>query len=128
MLLNDLFLHEISEALLISNIFRIFVHKTRLMEVKPNISKRVFWDVDFDSLDYEKDKLFIIDKVMNYGLWDDFLAVLRYYGKEIIKKEIVKSPYLKKDILNFLCFYLDLKPQQFRCYNRRRLQEPHWNF
>ena len=35
---------------------------------KPNISKRVFWDVDFESLDYDKDRLFIIDKVMNYGL------------------------------------------------------------
>jgi hypothetical protein len=23
---------------------------------KPNVSKRVFWDIDFDSLDYQKDR------------------------------------------------------------------------
>jgi hypothetical protein len=96
--------------------------------IKPNISKRVFWDVDFESLDYDKDRLFIIDKVMNYGLWDDFVATVRYYGKEVIRKEIVKSPYLKKDVLNFLCFYLSLQPSDFECYTRRQLQEPHWAY
>ncbi len=96
--------------------------------IKPNISKRVFWDIDFDTLDYDKDRFFIIDKVMNYGLWDDFLAVMRHYGKEVVKKEIVKSPYLKKDVLNFLCFYLGLKPEDFECYTRRQLQEPHWSY
>lgn len=94
--------------------------------IKPNISKRVFWDINFESLDYEKDRLFIIDKVMNYGLWDDFVAIVKYYGKEVIGKEIVKSPYLKKDVLNFLCFYLGLQPSDFECYTRRQLQEPHW--
>jgi hypothetical protein len=95
---------------------------------KPNISKRVFWDVDFESLDYDKDRLFIIDKVMNYGLWDDFVAVMRYYGKDVVKREIVKSPYLKKDVFNFLCFYLNLKPSDFECYTNRQSQEPHWNY
>lgn len=94
----------------------------------PNISKRVFWDVDFESLDYDKDRLFIIDKVMNYGLWDDFVATLRYYGKEVVRREILKSPYLKKDVLNFLCFYFDLQPSDFECYTRRQLQEPHWTY
>jgi len=95
---------------------------------KPSISKRVFWDVEFESLDYEKDRFFIIDKVMNYGLWADFVATVRYYGKEVISKEIVKSPYLKKDVFNFLCFHLDLQPSDFECYTRRQLQEPHWAY
>lgn len=37
---------------------------------RPNVSKRVFWDIDFDALDYDKDRFYIIDKVMNDGLWD----------------------------------------------------------
>ena len=95
---------------------------------KPNISKRVFWDVDFESLSYEKDRLFIIDKVMNFGLWDDFVALMRFYGKDVVKKDVVRLPYLKKDVLNFLCFYLDLKPTDFECYTRRQSQEPHWTY
>ncbi len=95
---------------------------------KPNISKRVFWDVDFDALDYAKDRFFIIERVMNYGLWNDFIEIVHFYGKETIKKEIIQSAYLKKDVLNFLCFYLHLKPNQFKCYKQRQLTEIHWNY
>jgi hypothetical protein len=94
----------------------------------PPISKRVFWDVNHQSLDYQKERLFIIDRVMNYGLWEDFVAVMRYYGKQVVRQEIVRSPYLKKDVLNFLCFYLDLKPSDFSCYTKRQSQEPHWAY
>jgi len=94
----------------------------------PSISPRVFWDTDVSTLDYDKDKLYIMDKVLNYGVWDDFVAMMKYYGKEAVKREVVRLPYLKKDVLNFLCFYLGLKPAQFKCYTHRQLQEPHWNF
>lgn len=95
---------------------------------QPAISPRVFWDTDIATLDYEKDKLYVMDKVLNYGVWDDFVAMMKYYGKDVVKKEVVRLPYLKKDVLNFLCFYLGLKPAQFECYTRRQLQEPHWDF
>jgi len=95
---------------------------------RPNISRRVFWDVDFETLDYEKDRRFIIDKVMNHGLWDDFVAVMRYYGKDVVRHEIVQVPYLKKEVLNFLCFYLELQPSDFKCYTKRQSQEPHWAY
>ncbi|MEN9611116.1 MAG: hypothetical protein RLZZ628_1930 [Bacteroidota bacterium] len=94
----------------------------------PKLSKFIFWDVAFDTLDYEKDKFFIIEKVMNYGLWEDFKALVQFYGNDIIKKEIKKSAYLKKDVLNFLCFYFHLKPHQFKCYTRRQSNPKHWDF
>ncbi len=80
---------------------------------------------DLDSLDYDKDRLYIIYRVMNYGLWSDFVTIIRYYGKEIVGKEIIKSTYLKKGVLNFLCFYLKLQPSDFKCYTRRLSQESH---
>jgi hypothetical protein len=92
------------------------------------ISSRSFWDVKFEDLDFEKDKSFIIDKVMNYGVMSDFVNTLKFYGKDIIRQEIVKSPYLKKDVLNFVCFYFDLKPEQFKCFTQRQLHPQHWDF
>lgn len=94
--------------------------QARTTERKPNISRLPFWDVKYEDLDYEKDKFFIIEKVLNYGLWNDFVELMKFYGKDTIKKEIVKSAYLKKDVLNFVCVYFDLKPNQFKCYNRRQ--------
>lgn len=96
--------------------------------MKPKLSKRVFWDIDFESLDYDKDRFYIIERVMNYGLWEDFLEVAKFYGRDTIRHEIVKSAYLKKDVLNFLCLYLNLKPTQFKCYNQRQLTETHWTY
>ena len=104
------------------------MQETNSNKVKPYIAKRVFWDVNFETIDYEKDRFFVIERVMNYGLWDDFIELVHFYGKTIIKEEIVKSSYLKKDVLNFLCFYLHLKPAQFKCYKRRQLTEAHWNY
>ena len=95
---------------------------------QPKLSKRVFWDIDFNSLDYEKDRFYIIERVMNYGLWDDFLEVAKFYGRETLRTEIVKSAYLKEDVLNFLCLYLKLKPSEFKCYKQRRSTETHWNY
>jgi hypothetical protein len=75
-----------------------------VVTAKPNVSKRVFWDIDFSSLDYQKDRFYIIERVMNYGLWNDFIEIVRFYGKNIIKQEIVQSAYLKKMSLIFFVF------------------------
>jgi hypothetical protein len=94
----------------------------------PNLSPHVFWDIDFKSLNYEKDRFYIVEKVMNYGLWNDFLEIAKFYGKDVIRKEITRSSYLKKEVLSFLCLYLNLKPSQFKCYRRRQSNEKHWTY
>ena len=94
----------------------------------PDLSRTAFWDVDFNSLDFEKNAVFIIEKVFNYGLWDDQLAVIKYYGWERIRNEIVKGAYYKKKVLNFLCVIFHLQPTDFTCYTRRQSLPIHWNY
>lgn len=91
-----------------------------------NISPLPFWDVKYETLDIEKDKTFIIGKVMNFGGLSDFKAVIKYYGKETIKQEVVKIPFFQKEVLSFLCFYFELNKEDFECYNRRQLMPQHW--
>ncbi|WP_168207713.1 hypothetical protein [Spirosoma sp. KCTC 42546] len=47
------------------------------MTTSPNLSPTAFWDIDMQSLDYETNARFVIEKVMNYGLWADILEILR---------------------------------------------------
>lgn len=98
------------------------------MKRKHNISKLPFWDVDFDKIDFDKDKTFVIGKVMNYGGLNDFKAVIDYYGKKTIKEEIVKATDLSKETISFMCFYFKLKKEDFVCYNRRQLMPQLWNY
>ena len=94
----------------------------------PNLSKTAFWDVNFDEIDFEKNAAFVMEKVFNYGLWDDQVAIIKYYGRDRIRKEIVKGAYFKKKVLSFLCLIFDLQPADFTCYIRRQSHLPHWNY
>ena len=93
----------------------------------PNLSKTAFWDVNFDSLDIEKNASFIMEKVFNYGLWADQVAIMKYYGDDRIKQEVVKGAYFKKKVLRFLCVIFDLQPSDFICYIRRQAHPICWN-
>jgi hypothetical protein len=80
------------------------------------------------SLDYEKNARFIIEKVMNYGLWADIQEVMRFYGLDWVKQEVTQTAYLKKKSLSFCCAIFDLTPDQFRCFTRQQLHPTPWNY
>ncbi|MDO8366545.1 MAG: hypothetical protein Q7T20_07115 [Saprospiraceae bacterium] len=91
-----------------------------------NISKTAFWDVDFSKLDFENRSLFVIEKVLNYGLWSDIVEVFRFYGRNRIRQEITQASYLKKTAVSFLCLLLDLKENEFKCYTKTQSNLGHW--
>jgi hypothetical protein len=91
------------------------------------ISRLPFWDVDYDSLHAERDCLFILEKVFNYGSWADYRAVFSFYGQNRIRQEIVRASYLKKDVLHFLCLILNLKLADFKCFTKTQSLPPLWD-
>lgn len=93
----------------------------------PNLSSTAFWDVNFDEIDFEKNAIFVMEKVFNYGLWNDQVAIIKYYGKNRIATEIVKGAYFQKKVLCFLCLIFDLQPADFKCYIRRQSHLQHWS-
>ncbi len=96
--------------------------------LKPSISQKAFWDISFDELDFENSSLFIVEKVFNYGTWDDQVKIMRYYGTERIRSEIVQASYLRKPVLSFLCVILKLKKTDFECYNKMLLNPLPWKY
>ena len=95
---------------------------------KPNISKKAFWDVDFEKIDFEKSSGFVIDKVFNYGVFSDQLEVIRFYGIERIKKDVVKIAYFRKPVFAFISNFFDLDKSLFTAYQRRQQQPNYWDF
>jgi hypothetical protein len=94
----------------------------------PAISKKAFWDVSFNNIDFEKSSLFIMEKVFNYGDWNDQIKIMRYYGLDRIRAEIVKASYLRKPVLSFLCTILHLEKTDFECYTKMQLNPLPWNY
>lgn len=65
----------------------------------PKDFEHLFWYCDFSKLDLEKNKKEIMIQTINYGNWEDWQWLFRYYGikksKEIIKN-IPRSTFRKR--------------------------------
>ncbi|HSV12279.1 MAG TPA: hypothetical protein VLI68_15985 [Hanamia sp.] len=57
----------------------------------PDISHKAFWDVRFSDIDFEKHSLYVTEKIFNYGTWKDQVAIMKFYGLQQIRKEIVNA-------------------------------------
>lgn len=51
-----------------------------------DVSKHLFWDVNRDDLNFETSKEFIIHRVLEYGLMEDWELIKEISGLETIKK------------------------------------------
>jgi hypothetical protein len=64
---------------------------------KPVLDKRIFWDVNFDGLDYNKKASFIIERVFERGDVEDIKQVRRFYGDEIVADALLNARFLHLD-------------------------------
>ena len=94
---------------------------------KPILSKQAFWDVDMDKIDYEKNAVFIIERVAKKGTIDDFVSLLNFYNADRFRKVIVYSKELDTRDANFCCLLLNLKMGDFKQYIEPFVRPP-WDF
>jgi len=92
------------------------------------LPKHLFWDIDIEKLDVEKNSVLIIERIFNRGDLDDIKMLFDYYGLERIKNEIVKAGFLDKKTLNFVSKFLNIPKTEFQCYTKKQSKNVHWNF
>ncbi len=80
--------------------YDIFRQQRKLAESKkPNLeafSKTTFWDVDIRKIDWDKNKMFVIYRVLEYGTADELKEIESFYGKNQITK-LAKSHRFRLD-------------------------------
>jgi hypothetical protein len=54
----------------------------------PKINKFIFWDTDFDKLDWIRYKKSIIKRIFERGFEEDKIEIISFYGKESILKTL----------------------------------------
>jgi len=97
-------------------------------EIINSLSKHLFWDVNRDTLNLDKNKAYIIKQVLEYGLIEDWRMIYRYYGISLIAKEAKYFRELDKKALSFVSFVSKTPIEEFRCYNYQQSIPQHWNF
>lgn len=92
------------------------------------LTKTIFWDTDYERIDWDKRSRYVIGKVLNYGTIDDWNAILSYYGKDRIKKEAIQIRDLDPKAMHFASTIFNIPLQDFRCYTWRQSTPTHWNY
>jgi len=80
------------------------------------LRQSLFWDVDVNSIDLQKHKASIIERITMRGQLEEFQAMVKYYGKETVKNVLINARYLDKITLSFCSSFFDVPISKFRCY------------
>lgn len=87
----------------------------------PILNKRIFWDVNFESLDYDDKTSFIICRVFERGDVEDIRQCRRYYKAELISKALLEVKYLPLRTIYLASAIIHKPVTDFRCYILRQL-------
>lgn len=87
---------------------------------KPVLARRIFWDVDFDKIDYDAKASFVIERVFERGDVEDIRQCRRYYGDEKVVDALLKAKFLRLDTLHFVSTIFEKPLEMFRCYALRQ--------
>jgi len=93
-----------------------------------DFSKHLFWDIDRTKLDFEKNNAFIIERVLDYGLINDWNIIYDYYGIEKIAKVSTKLRNLDKKSISFISTLSKIPKEKFLCYTAKQSSPKHWDF
>lgn len=99
------------------------IYYLRLMnaKIKPIFAKRIFWDVDFEQLDYDAKANFVIERVFERGDVEDIRQCRRYYGDEKVMEVLLKAKFLPEHRMHLASAVIDKPLTDFRCYTLRQL-------
>ena|SRR6218665_1338530 len=95
---------------------------------KPILNRRIFWDVDFDKIDYQKKANFVIERVFERGDVDDIRQVRRFYGDEQVSAILTKAKYMPEVKIYLAAAIFNKNLADFRCYTQTQSIKTLWPF
>lgn len=88
--------------------------------MKPQFDKKIFWDVDIDSLDMDTKADFVITRIFERGDIEDIRQCRRYYGDEKIEKIILTTRFLPEHRMNLAAVIINHDISELQCYKNRQ--------
>ena len=57
----------------------------------PNVRRILFWDVDFDSINWGWRKRFVISRILERGTEEEKIEIARFYGLDVAELELYRT-------------------------------------
>ena len=92
--------------------------------VNPQINKALLWEYDLSLFDWTAMRRTVVQRVIERGCEEDYLALFRLYGgvegvRQIVRDEV---PWLSPKDMSFAYRIFNLKKEELKCYTRTQLR------
>jgi len=91
-------------------------------KIKPKFNKSIFWDVNFERIDYNAKANFVIERAFERGDVEDIRQCRRYYGDEKVSTTLLHAKFLPEHRLHLASAVIGKPLNEFRCYILRQLK------
>lgn len=90
------------------------------------LPQQLFWDTDYNNIDWDKNHQYVICRVLDRGGINDWFEIKKYYGLEKIIDAVKNARYLSKKTVYFMSNIFNIPLEEIRCYRLMQSQPEHW--
>ena len=93
---------------------------------RPDLPKVLFWDFDFEKLDWSRSYKTVIERVLDKGNTMDWEEMIRFYGRENVIRALKEDiTHLSDMTMEAVCKYFQLSKEKLRYYTKKQLYQGH---
>ncbi len=92
------------------------------------LSHHIFWDIDSSKLNLDENKKVIIQRVLDYGLLDDWNKISAYYTIGEILSTVKNLPDIDKKSAAFIAAITNTPLAEFKCFTTKQSKDQLWTY
>ena len=98
----------------------------RIESTRKGFSENLFWDVDSSQLDLQRNKKYVVQRVLERGSIDDLRLAFEIYGMSGVVATAKTLRTLEPKALSFVACIANEPKDNFRCYTRKQSSQAPW--
>ena len=91
-----------------------------------NLARELFWDVNYDTINWKKNYQWVICRVLERGGMKDWYEIKKHYGIENIIESAKNAKYLSKKTTHFIHNIFNIPLEEFKCYRLMQSHPEQW--
>ena len=91
-----------------------------------DFSDNLFWDADPSDLDFERNRRYVVQRVLERGTVNDLRIAFHLYGLSQVIATAKSLRTLEPKALSFIACVANEPREHFRCYTRKQSFQAPW--
>ena len=92
-----------------------------------NVPKYFFWEYKYDRIDWHKERVEIMQRVLERGNTGDYEELVKFYGRrKVINSLKNKITFLPREVMEDVSVYFKIDIKDLRCYILKQSSQGHW--